>query len=269
MEIFDAVFTLFMILFPAVFASCVPVRPGTNEQDERRRRLTQRLWLATALTLVAYLLVARWLQAVTYVMWCAFFPLWFWMAMPVLQLRDPGWGAVARGARRSASLVRRDVLPAGLRLGWIVLAVLWGVLFCVSLSGLFLAVARPAHWWLLGFNLAAGAELWLMHWAMHRSLIEPEPLANGESDELRAARARLHGLKLFGWLALAALTVFIFSLPPLLLIWYGNDALNWAIAIGAGGGTLAGIGGGVFGTIASIRRAQINRLCLGSEAHGG
>jgi len=53
----------------------------------------------------------------------------------------------------------------------------------------------------------------------------------------------------------------IFSLPPLLLIWHGNQALMWAIAIGAGGGSLSGIGGGVFGTMASIKRARINRLC--------
>jgi hypothetical protein len=40
----------------------------------------------------------------------------------------------------------------------------------------------------------------------------------------------------------------------------------WAIAVGAGGGALTGIGGGVFGTIASIKRAKINRLCLESSA---
>lgn len=269
MDIFDTLFTLFMILFPAVFASFIHVRPGMDEQRGTRRRLTLKLWLATAVTVLAYLLLARWQPAVTYVMWCAFFPLWFWLAMPLLRTRDPGWAAVVRGARRSASLVRRDVLPAGLRVGWIVITALWGLLLCVSLVGLSLAVAQPVQWWLLAFNLAAGFELWLLHWAMRRSLIEPEPLATDESDELREARARLHGFKLLGWLALAALMVFIFSLPPLLLIWYGNDALNWAIIIGAGGGTLAGIGGGVFGTMASIKRAQINGLCIEGSPHGG
>lgn len=269
MDYYNTIFTLFMILFPAVFTLFIRTRPGTDEQDRTQRRLTLTLWFATAVAVFAYLLLARWQPAVAYVMWCVFFPLWFGLAMPLLRTRDPGWGPVVRGARRSASLVRRDVLPARLRFGWIVLTALWGVLLCLSLLGLGLAVVQPAQWWLLAFNLTAGFELWLLHWAMGRSLIEPEPLAADESDELREARARFHGFKLLGWLTLAALMVLIFSLPPLLLIWYGNAALAWAIAIGAGGGTLAGIGGGVFGTLASVRRAEINRLCSEVSPQGG
>jgi len=89
-----------------------------------------------------------------------------------------------------------------------------------------------------------------------------EPVSPDDSDEIRAERDGFHRLKLHGWFALAGVAMLIFSLPPLILIWYGHDALTWAIAIGAGGGTLAGIGGGVFGTVASIRRARINRLSM-------
>ncbi len=101
---------------------------------------------------------------------------------------------------------------------------------------------------------------------MRRSLIEPEPVSPADSDAIRDERERFHRFKLFGWLWLAFAVMLIFSLPPLLLIWFGDGALIWAIAIGAGGGTLVGIGGGVFGTVASLKRAKINRLNLEAGA---
>ena len=62
MENFD-VFTLFMILFPAVFTLFIRVRPGTEEQRGTRRRLTLILWLATAAAVFAYLLLAAMLAS--------------------------------------------------------------------------------------------------------------------------------------------------------------------------------------------------------------
>lgn len=262
MDIFDTLFTLFMILFPAVFTLFIKVKTTRHEQPELRRKLTIALWVATGLTAAVYLLLAQWQPAVAFFMWFAFFPLWFLLAMPLLRIRDPGWGPVTRGAQRSASLIRRDVVPPELRFGWIAITALWGLLLCASIMGLVLEVSRPAHWWLLGFNLAAGFELWLLHWAMGRSLIEPEPVAADETDMISEERERFRRFKLLGWLILATLMMLIFSLPSLLLIWYGNEALVWAIVIGAGGGSLVGIGGGVFGTIASIKRARINRLSI-------
>ncbi len=262
MDLFDHVFTLFMILFPALFTLFIRRRDADTEMQARNRRLTGILWLATAATVLLYLLLARWYPAVSFFMWMAFFPLWFLLAMPMIQTRDPGWRPLQRDNQRSASLVRRDVLPIPLRIGWIMITVLWSLLLCVAILGLVLEVSRPVMWWLLVFNLAAGFELWILHWGMHRSLIEPEAASPGESASLRDEREAFHRFKLYGWFWLATLAMLIFSLPPLLLIWYGNQALTGAIAIGAGGGMLAGIGGGVFGTIASIRRARINRLSL-------
>ena len=112
--------------------------------------------------------------------------------------------------------------------------------------------------------VAAGTELAILFWAMRRSLVEPEAVSANETEELRAERESFRRLKLHGWFWLATVAMLIFSLPPLLLIWFGNAALMPAIWIGAGGGTLAGIGGGVFGTVASMRRARINRLCFES-----
>ena len=267
MDIFDYAFTLCMILFPAAFTLFVRSKAVTAGQQSRSRKLGRILWLSTGVTVVAFLLLARWQPAVAYFMWFMFFPLWFLLAMPMLQSRDPGWGPIQRDVVRSASLVRRDVLPSRLLVGWIAITALWGLLLCVAVAGLVLAVSEPVQWWLLFFNLAAGAELWLLYWAMGRSLIEPEPTSAHESETLRVERQRFHRFKLGGWFFLAAAMMLIFSLPPLLLIWYGNQALTWAIVIGAGGGSLVGVGGGVFGTIASIRRARINRLCIEASSH--
>ena len=117
MDIFDTFFTLFMILFPAVFASFIRVRPGTDEQRGRRRKLTLRLWLATAVTALAYLLLARWQPTVTYVMWCAFFPLWFWLAMPLLRAHDPQASCGGRLARRQTS-PRTAIVPKDIAKKW-------------------------------------------------------------------------------------------------------------------------------------------------------
>lgn len=268
MDIFDIGFTLLMILFPAVFT--LFIRPKQALDDARRARvavLGRRLWLGTGVTLLAYLALYYWQPATAYFMWLAFFLLWFLLAMPLVQARNPEWGPLERGALRSASLVPRDRLPPELVAGWIAVTVLWLLMLCVALLGLTLFAQGPTHWWLLLFNLAAGAELWLLHWAMRRSLIEPEPVSPQDDDAIRAERENFHRFKLYGWLGLALAVMLIFSLPPLLLIWYGGGALTWAIVIGAGGGTLVGIGGGVFGTIASLKRAKINRLYLDAGAH--
>lgn len=265
MDYFDYAFTLLMIFFPAVFTLFFPGRDLAAEIVARGKRLRLALWSATLVCAAAYLLLARWQPAVGYFIWMAFFPLWFNLAMPLLRLRNPAWRTPARDAVRSASLVRRDLLPPALRFGWIALGAFWALLLGVTAAGFVFAPARPTQWWLLAFNLAAGFELWILHWAMRRSLVEPEPAAPGDSEALRRERESFRRFKLNAWFLLAAVAMLIFSLPPLLLAWYGNDALGWAIAIGAGGGTLAGIGGGVFGTWATVRRARINQLYLESS----
>jgi len=265
MDIFDNVFTLSMILFPAVFTLFVRPKKPLATLQPASTKFARMLWLSTGIAIAVYLLLSLWQPRIAYFMWFLFFPLWFLLAMPLLQARDPGWRPLARSNLRTASLERRDVLPPRLRAGWIAIIGLWGLLLCASVSGLAFVVSESRQWWLLFFNLAAGGELWLIHWGMGRSLTEAEPTLPHETDALRAERTSLHRFKLLGWFIVATLVMLIFSLPPLLLIWYGDQALMWAIAVGAGGGTLTGIGGGVFGTIASIKRAKINRLCLESS----
>ncbi len=266
MDIFDFIFTLFMILFPAVFTIFVRPKVATSAEHPQLAKLTRNLWLATGFTVIAFVSLFYWQPEVGYFMWFAFFPLWFLLTMPLLHARDPGWRPLPRTAVRSASLAPRDSLPPELRIGWIAITTLWGLLLAASTLGLVLAVSTPVQWLLLAFNVAAGAELWLLHWAMRRSLIESEPVSPNDNDAVRSERASFRRLKLNAWFIVATTVMLIFSLPPLLLIWFGNEAQMLAIIIGAGGGSLAGIGGGVFGVIASIKRAKINRLFIESSA---
>lgn len=267
MDALDSVFPLIMILFPAGFALLISTKPApTADIDERRSRiarLTRRLWIWTGVAIASYFAFRSGLSLRhASFMWVAFFPLWFSFAMPLLRAKDPGWGPLPRSPVRAARLVRRDVLPASVTRIWIIVAAVWAILTIGTIAGLTQPNPGARSWWLLFFSLAAGIELWLLRWAMRRSLIEAEPVPLSETPEISRAREELHNLKLYGWTAAAAVMMLIFSIPPLLLVWLGDEALMAAIVVGAGGGAVGGIGGGVFGTLADLRRARINRLCL-------
>lgn len=267
MDHIETAFVLSMILFPALFTLFVRNKQvGRGGPDERTRDLAakqRRLWIWTAAAVFAYAgLESNGVETAAYMLWVVCFPLWFLLAIPVLQAKDPGWRGVPRPSVRTAALVRRDVLPAGLKRAWIMLAVIWGSALFAAVAGLFVGAPGADLWWLVGFPLIGGVEIPLFYWGSSRSLIEPEPHVERETTEIRSAREGLRSLKLYGWLGLAAACVLVFSAPALILIWAGQSALMAAIAIGAGSGALVGIGGGVFGTMADLRRAKLNRLCL-------
>jgi hypothetical protein len=268
MDYFDTAFVLVMILLPAAFTLFVRRKEAaagarTPDGEQRLAAMQRRLWLWTAVAAFVYVaLLMNDMHAPGYPLWIAFFPLWFFLALPVLRAKDPGWAGVPRTTVRTATLVRRDVLPERLQRAWMLLAGIWVVLLVAGAAGLLVAAPGASMWWLLAFPVMGGAQLAFFHWGSKRSLVEPEPSATRETTEIRAARESLRSLKLYGWLGLAGVCVVVFSAPALILIWFGESALTAAIAVGAGGGALAGIGGGVFGTIADLRRAKLNRLCI-------
>lgn len=275
MDYFDTVFVLLMILFPAVFTLFVSRKDGPQgspaaEADAELAARRTRLWAWTALAVLAYAgLLALGVRTPAYLTPLAFFALWFLLALPVLQAKDPGWRGVPRNAVRTATLTRRDLLPAGLQRAWLLLTVAWLLLCVAAAAGVIVDAPGAAMWWLLIFPLIGGAELALFYWAGRRSLAEAEPSPVNESAELRATRDQLRKLKLYGWFGAAAVCVLLFSLPAILLLWLGPSALTASIVVGAGGGALAGIGGGVFGTLADLRRAKLNRLCIEQSADVG
>ena len=268
MGAFDFVFPMIMILCPAFFTLFVSTKPTSEAvtDDDRRSRivdLTRRLWIWTGVAAGLYVaLYFAYVHPLIRFMWVAFFPLWFALAMPLLRAKDPGWGPVPRSSIRTARLVRRDELPAAISRIWISVAAIWVIIAGLTVIGLALPNPGSHYWWVISFTLAAGLELWFLHWAMRRSLIEAEAMSANETLEIRQAREDLRNLKLYGWTFAGAAVMLVFSIPALLIVWFGDHALTAAIIVGAGGGSLVGVGGGVFGTLADLRRARINRLCL-------
>ncbi len=268
MDHFNTVFVLLMILFPAVFTLFIGRKetgqgPQIEETNANLAARQRRLWLWTTTAVVVYAgLRFNGVQTASYMLWIVCFPLWFFLALPVVQAKDPGWRGAQQTQVRTATLTRRDELPAGLQRAWLLLALLWSVLLIAAVAGILLDAPGAELWWLLIFPLVSGGQMALFYWAQGRSLIEPEPSTERETSELRLAREGLRNLKLYAWLGLAAVCVVLFSLPALTLIWFGQPAMTVAIVIGAGGGALGGIGGGVFGTMVDLRRAKLNRLCL-------
>lgn len=267
MDYFDAVFVAVMILFPAIFTLFV-----RRQEDGRRSGIDvradiaakqRRLWLWTGIAIGAYAVVMlNGHDRVADFLWMLCFPLWFLLAMPVLRAKDPGWRGVPRTATRSASLVRRDVVPPGLERAWRALTVIWALLLAAAVVGLASDAPGAALWWLIVFPIAGGAEIALFYWCARRSLIEAEPHPAIETQEIREARESLRRLKLYVWFGAAAAAGVVFSAPALILIWWGPSTLMPAIIAGAGGGAVVGIGGGVAGTYTDLKRARLNRLCM-------
>lgn len=272
MEYFDIAFVLLMILFPAVFTLFVRRKeslqsPQTGAKATGLATKQRRLWIWTVVAVAGFLVLGlSGLQVPTYMTPFVFFALWFILALPVLQAKDPGWRGVPRPPVRMASLSRRDRLPASLQRAWRLLTTIWILLLFAAAAGILVDAPGAEMWWSLGFVVVGGVELALFYWVGKRSLSEAEPSSANETAEIRSARDRLRNLKLYGWFAAASVCMFVFSAPALILIWFGQSAQTVAIIVGAGGGALAGIGGGVFGTVADIRRARLNRLCIEDSA---
>jgi hypothetical protein len=265
MDYFEIVFVVGMLIWPAAFTQLVRRQaslPSTAEQAEIAIK-QRRLWLWTAIAVGVY--VALRLGGgvpLVHFMWIACFPLWFLLAVPLLRAKDPGWRGVPQRSTRSAALIRRDLLPKPIAQAWVVLTIVWFGLTLAAVAGIVMGAPGAPLRWLIIFPLTAGGEVALFFWCCKRSLIEAEPSVAEETSEIRAAREHLRRIKLYGWLGAAAASVVVFTAPALILIWWGESALMPALIVGAGGGGLVGIGGGVFGTLADLRRVKLNRLCI-------
>lgn len=268
MDYFDTVFWLLVILFPAMFTLFIrrktsPQGPQIGETGTTLAAKQGRLWFWTAVAVLVFLALGfSGATLPAYLSLLVFFPFWFLLALPVIRDKDPGWRGVPRSEVRMATLTRRDAIPAGLQRAWLVLTLIWIAALVVAVAGIVVGAPGAELWWLLCFPLLAGAELALFYWVGKRSMMEPEPTVENETAEIQSARNSLRNVKQYGWLGAAAVCVLVFTAPALILIWIGESALMAAIIVGAGGGGLAGIGGGVFGTIADLRRAKLNRLCI-------
>ncbi|MGQ0553561.1 MAG: hypothetical protein ACT4PU_10120 [Planctomycetota bacterium] len=193
--------------------------------------------------------------------------LWFAFAMPALQRMMPatarrteqgsvgagsgGVGSAPAGASavRAASLVPRQQLspipPTAWLLGWLLFAGLIGFnVWCVTQG------ATPLHLLSASFWLVAGP------CSARLALTEAEPRDAGGSPELEQAYASLRSLKVWGFFWFGLLGTALFTGIAALSV-FTPQHVAWA---GALLGSSLGIGGGLFGTLATMRRLRIQAL---------
>jgi hypothetical protein len=254
---FDRLFPVLMLLFPALFTLFVKVQPGGDET--RARQLAAGLWMATlvGLALHAGVQIAHETTGSIPVhlhrAWIVVFPmigfmlLWFGLAGRVLAARHPGWRNTNDETRttRAASLAPRheDVPePQGLLLaGW-------------CLYGLCVAATAWAIWESGNPLPILGLMFWpCFVWGAKASRLEPEPMDVSGSPELEAEYAAFRRFRSSGFVLCGMAGGLLFAGTAVLMVLRPE----WAGFVGGVGGASVGIIGGVFGSLASVRRARI------------
>ena len=266
MRWFDCLFPLGMILSPAIFSVFIRIQPApgedAQEQTARIQILRKRLWFWTAGAVILFLALYSYGPAeLSRLAWIMFFPLWFRGAIPLLQAKDHGWRpALAGKTSRSASLVRRDIQAHIPTWAWLLAGAVW-LLALVVIIELFVTQPHGVQLaWMVVFPLVGGAWLfWGRYWAA-RSALEPEPMDAGDSPELTRAYAGFRRAKMWAWYAMSVMVMIVMTLPAVMVASKGAELREAAMWVGAGGGCLAGVLGGVVGTWADLRRAKLSRL---------
>lgn len=241
---FNLVFGLAMCGFPAALATFIKTQPGADQ--ERISRLSRLLWVATAIS--AAIVVA--LAPITHMTWMLSFLLWFGLANKIFIAKNPGL-AHPPGTVRSASLKPRDIQGPIPKAAWVALV--------LYVMGGGIAIAYHAHSNVLPWGIWSGALLWLglTPWCCKAMLNEPEPLDSQGSPELEAAYRDSRNFRAWGFFAAGVAAVTLFQLAALMIALGLTHQAAW---VGGIGGTLVGIGGGVFGTMADLRRAKVANL---------
>ncbi len=207
--------------------------------------------------------------------WVLFFPLWFWMAMPIVRLAvtpPPEVGAPAVEIRVASivSRARKHPIPRSM---WAMCATLWLAGLAAIGSRWFGEpfaddAARTAFLWQFAIQLGLVAlNAIVLPFCLRRMLVEPEPLdAHGSPelqrmyDELRTSRIK----SLFWMLGIAMPAMFASGFAA--AAWTGTRELGgW---IGAIGGSAIGLSGAAIGALSGLRRMRIAEFKQRLDAHG-
>jgi len=278
MSLFQVVFTLGMLLLPAVFMLFYGPRPRPDVDGARVRRLTRLLWgwtgvaVATYGALIALRLsgaTAGWMELPRWMTlgrqpdelaWLMFFPLWFCLAMRLLVATRPEAGsAYAQSAadgpvRRSASLRPRDrSSPISLRhwiVGWVILAIATTVVLWRGMQD----DGSENAFAVLSLAVAA-LPLVIGPWGVRMAMREPEPMDARGSAELASAYARHRTAKAWGLYLLCVLLMALACGATVMPMTSGTGALAGGIL-----GSLVGIAGAAFGVTMGNQRMRIRRL---------
>jgi hypothetical protein len=271
---FDLLFPPLMIIMPLTF--CLILRPpaGVGQNEPLARRMRRWMVGGTIAALAAFGIV--WLLAgreAARHCWFLSAPL-FALMIPHLNISRPDWRTHDPAqVVRSASLVNRPARNPVPRAWWSLLWIAW-------LTGLAAVVARALQpmdqhaWgmWVIAMLCAAAALLpaIITPWVVRRAMEEPEPMDESNSSELRAAYARHRRFRAWGFAVFGLVMTVMAAALPAAIVWMPRDpsASAWGGAIGGGIGALVGLGGAVFGTMCTLRRARITRLLNDLQSRG-
>jgi len=272
---FDLLFPPAMILFPAVFALCVPKR-GFSEADLKASRRLIRWLIGGTVGAILMWLAARMLfkPDVARLGWVLCFPL-MTLAQQAIVKRNVDWSpptarsGAAGSDVRSALLMdraKRNPVRRGL---WGVMWMIWSLAVAgVAMRPALMPIESRAEWtrWgiALGCLIVVSLPLMLFLPALVRaSLREAEPMDPGGSAELARAYEQLRNFRawVFFWMFGVFQPVLI-GAAMIALAWLPDSVGSGAIAglIGGGLGAAFGLVGAGFGIYAGIRRARINGL---------
>lgn len=242
---FNLGFGLLMCGWPVIIASLFKTQPGADTATIKR--LTPILWVSTVLAagIVVYF------APVTHMTWVMCFPLWFGLANRIHVAKNPGL-AIPQGPTRTASLKVREVESP-------IPTFAWTFLVLYVLAGATAIGVLSPEMTILPWVMWSGALLWLglTPWACKAMIQEPEPMDSGASEELAKAYEQGRNFRAWAFFVAGLAAITLFQGVAVLLV-LGKQKL--AIWIGAGGGTLVGLGGGIVGTLADARRAKVANL---------
>jgi hypothetical protein len=282
-------FVPLMLTSPLMWAVLTPNRVGSDSQRMMVRTRMSALFIFTCIALAAWLgLLLMGLQ-LPYTnplahahrhMWVAFFPLWFGLAMPLVRAKsfnlqpsvhpssatqsEPDGPSV-----RSASLANRArdipirswewVLGISLSLACIV----W-----IAMRGRY-PFANPEaiepgqvsfHQWILALSTYAvctAVQWFFVPFSLRLSYLEPEPLDSSGSSELQEMyrQHRRQKIRLLYWMIGVLLPAFL-GIMVAWMVWW-PEHFQIVGVVGAVGGSVLGIAGGIVGTLMSAQRMRI------------
>ena len=265
-------FPAVMVASPLLLSLLVKVRPHPSDtaqpQVQKARKLTGYLTLATILVLGALVFTPAILSRLEVApIWgwltcLAFIPLFFFLGLPLLQTKDPGWIPLDqfRDPSRLANLEQGKIGTCVSNWVWVVSGIaLIALLLCSATlmsqpSRLFI---YPNVFFLLAVPCWFAGGMWMSRTAS----IEPQSLSQESDDTLLKACIQFRQIR--EW------AIYLFSMSAaglfagLALLSATNvELVGW---VGGIGGPILGFIGGAFGTWCSFQHAKLNRLVISNE----
>ncbi|XZE53149.1 hypothetical protein SH139x_004872 [Planctomycetaceae bacterium SH139] len=294
-------FVPIMLGAPMLWAVLTPNRVGSDSQRMVVRTRMSALVIFTLIAFAAWsglLLMSLQLpntnpltQAHRH-MWVAFFPLWFGLAMPLIRAKSNDWQpsagnlpasetAFPESAVRTASLVNRKndtpiqpwewAVGIGLSLACIVWITIRGLFPFVKLEALEPGQVSFFQWALAlsVYTVCVVSQWFFVPFSLKLSYLEPEPLDSAGSRELQEMYRQHRHLKsrLLYWMTAVFLPVFL-GATVAWMVWWPED-FQWVGMVGAIGGGLLGISGGIMGMIMSAQRTRIAEFKSRLDATAG